>query len=108
MIIAMQHSGTLRYYGDRLTVRYDWLNGPSLDQAIEWIHAQKRGPLLVLDDWEEERFRQRFRNERWGKLDWPPRVEFDWQPKVRVYDPFDRDRFLAHDRVHTVRVSPPH
>ena len=38
--------------------------------------------------------------------DWPPRAEFEWNPRVRVYDPFDRNRFLAHDQVQTIRMIP--
>jgi len=108
LVLAMQHSGTIRYYGNRLTVRYDWLNGDDFDRAIEWMRAQRRGPLIVLEDWEEKPFRERFVDQRWGRLDWPARAELEWNPKVRVYDPADRDRFLARESVKTVHIGPPH
>src|SRR5207245_9620869 len=107
LVVAVQHSGTVRYYSGRATVRYDWLDRRGLDDAISAMRAMNRGPLLVLDDWEESQFRARFAGQRWGALDWPARVEFASQPAVRVYDPFDRDRFEAHEPLHTIRVPMP-
>lgn len=107
LVLAMQHSGSIRYYSGRLTVRYDWLDGHGLDAAIEAMRAMNRGPVLVLDDWETKPFTERFKGQKWGALDWPPRVEFESQPAVRVYDPFDRDRFEAHDSVRTMRIPMP-
>src|SRR5205823_575747 len=91
LVIAVQHSGSIRYYSGRPTVRYDWIDRRGLDDAIRAMRAMNRGPLLVLDDWEEPEFRARFAGQQWGALDWPARVEFASQPAVRVYDPFDRD-----------------
>lgn len=107
MVLSMQHSGSIRYYADRPIVRYDWLDGRNLDEAIKAMRAMNRHPVLVLDDWEEDKFRERFRGQRWGALDWPARVEFESQPKVRVYDPVDRDRFEAREPLQTVRVWMP-
>jgi hypothetical protein len=103
LVLAMQHSGSLRYYAERTTVRYDWLDGRGLDDAIRAMRAMNRTPLIVLDDWEETKFRERFRGQRWGALDWPHRAEFQSQPRVRVYDPFDRDRFFANEPIPTAR-----
>jgi hypothetical protein len=105
MVVTMQHSGSMRYYGHRETVRYDWLDPDELDRAIVAMHQMSRGPLVVLDDWEEPHFREQFRGQKWGTLDWPPRAEFETQPRVRVYDPFDRDRYLAHQPVPTMRFE---
>jgi hypothetical protein len=107
LVIAMQHSGSVRYYSGRTTIRYDWIDNHALDTVIAAIHAMNRGPLLVLEDWEEPRFRERFSGQKWGALDWPPRVEIQSQPRVRVYDPFDRARFLANERIQTREVRLP-
>src|SRR5262249_31395087 len=105
LVLAMQHSGSIRYYATRVTVRYDWLDGRGLDEAILAMRAMGRAPVIVLDDWEVAEFQRRFKGQRWGALDWPARVEFESQPAVRVYDPADRDR-ADGDRsaVKTIRV----
>jgi hypothetical protein len=107
LVISMQHSGSLRYYGNRETVRYDWMNGRTLADAIEWMRSTSRPPLIVLEDWEEPRFRERFEGQPWGALDWPPRVEIESSPRVRVYDPLDRDVFKTRGALLTRRISIP-
>lgn len=92
-VLAMQHSGSVRYYGNRKTFRYDWLNDGWLDRFVAVSRERGTGPVIVLDDWEEPQFRQRFKGDEYGALDWPARFEFDTQPKVRIYDPADRERY---------------
>jgi hypothetical protein len=104
LVLSMQHSGSVRYYAGRDTIRYDWLDPHGLDSAILAIQRMNRGPLLVLDDWEEPDFKRRFQGQRWGALDWPPRVEIETEPMARLYDPADRDRHLAHQPVRTTRL----
>ena len=101
LILSMQHSGTVRYYAGRKTVRYDWLLPNWLDPAIEEMRRIRRAPLVLLENWEEKQFRERFNGQAWGALDWPAKVEFDG---ARLYDPFDRERYLAHEAVITSRV----
>jgi hypothetical protein len=60
VILAMQHSGTARYYGGRMTLRYDMLAEDWLDRAAAWLEARGRQPYVLLDAWELDRFRQRF------------------------------------------------
>jgi hypothetical protein len=103
-MFAMQHGGSLRYYAGRETIRYDNLDPQWLDRLIRFSRDGGHGPLIVLDDWEEEQFRQRFRDQQWGALDWPPKAEFDTQPKVRVYDPFERDSYRSTGTVRTRRI----
>jgi len=107
LVISMQHSGSIRYYGNRTTIRYDWLNGRSLTDAIEWMRSTNRPALIVLEDWEEPPFRQRFQGQPWGALDWPARVEFESSPRVRVYDPADRDLFRERGALLTRRIPIP-
>jgi hypothetical protein len=104
LVLSVQHSGSVRYYGGLKTVRYDWLDPHGLDSAILTIQQMHRGPLLMLDDWEEPQFRRRFQGQKWGALDWPPRVEFESLPRARLYDPSDRDRYIAHQHVATIRL----
>ena len=60
----MQHSGSIRYYSGRLTLRYDWLDGDWLDRAIEVLERSGRPVYVLLDDWEEPAFRERFAGQR--------------------------------------------
>jgi len=107
IVLAMQHSGSVRYYAARTTIRYDWLPESRLDEAILFLQRIGRRPILVLDDWEEPQFKRRFAGQKWGALDWPPRAEVESQPVARVYDPFDRDRYHASQRIPTVRLPLP-
>jgi hypothetical protein len=107
LVISMQHSGSVRYYGNRKTLRYDWMNGRTLTDAIDWMKSTNRPALIVLEDWEEPRFRTRFQGQAWGSLDWPPRAEFDSSPRVRVYDPLDRELFIQRGAMLTRRIPVP-
>lgn len=58
VIFAYQHSATARYYGGRMTLRYEWLPPDWLDRAVAWLQAQGRHPYALLEAWELERFRE--------------------------------------------------
>ena len=45
MVICVQESGTLRYYANRLTLRWDWLPPEWLDRAIDQLQAKGIPPL---------------------------------------------------------------
>ncbi len=59
-IITTSHVGPLRYYGGRLTVRYDVLDPAWLDRAVEWLERQGRRPYILLEEQEVQEFTQRF------------------------------------------------
>jgi hypothetical protein len=59
VVISMQHSGSIRYYSGRLTLRYDLLDPAWLDRAISTLGTLGRPVYLLLDDWEEAPFRAR-------------------------------------------------
>ena len=60
VILSMQHSGSLRMYAERLTMRYDWLEGPWYRRALETLVAKGYRPYLVLSEFEEPDFRKQF------------------------------------------------
>jgi hypothetical protein len=87
VILSMQHSGNIRYYSGRLTVRYDLIPATRLDWVIAELRRLGYHPYLALDDWEEAQFRERFeKHSALAALDWDPvaRMEND---HVRIYDP---------------------
>ena len=45
----MQHSGSLRLYADRLTLRYDALDPLWLDRVVAYLQSIGRRPYYVLD-----------------------------------------------------------
>ena len=59
-ILAAQHSGSLRYYANRPTLRWDLLAAAHLDQAIASLRAEGYEPFAVLDDGEDLEFRRKF------------------------------------------------
>jgi hypothetical protein len=59
-VLALQHSGSIRYYANRPTLRWDLLSPTHLDQALTILRAQGYEPFLVVDAAEYETFRQRF------------------------------------------------
>ena len=60
VILSAQHSGTVRYYGGRLTVRYDWIESAWLDRAVAWLDGRKRHVYALLEEWERPLFEERF------------------------------------------------
>jgi hypothetical protein len=59
-VLAAQHSGSLRYYSHRPTLRWDLLDRASLDRALRSMRDAGYDPFLVVDTGEDETFRQRF------------------------------------------------
>jgi len=59
-LIAMQHSGSIRYYAGRQTLRWDLLDRASLDRAVASLRAAGYEPFAVLDPDEDSEFRRRF------------------------------------------------
>jgi hypothetical protein len=101
VVFAEQHSGNVRFYGNRLTLRWDLLDPDWLDRSIDVLERQGRPVFFLLDDWEEAAFRVRFGSRSaLGALDWPPRV--DWRGMyARLFDPRDRARHLAGELIPT-------
>jgi hypothetical protein len=50
----------VRYYSHRPTLRWDLLDGGSLDRAVRSLRVAGYEPFLVVDTGEDEEFRQRF------------------------------------------------
>jgi hypothetical protein len=87
VIYAMQHSGSLRYYGGRLTVRYDIIDRDWLDSSVEWFESRGVHPYLVLEDWEIQPFKQRFVGAKaLALLDSPPLLTYEGGARILLYD----------------------
>jgi hypothetical protein len=53
-IVSMQHSGSIRYYAGRLTVRYDTIDPGGLARVLQALVARGYRPYVVIDGWEFE------------------------------------------------------
>lgn len=60
VFVTLQHSGSLRFYADRTTVRWDVMPPHGLDRAVAWLEASGRPVYFLLEDWEVEGIRERF------------------------------------------------
>jgi 4-amino-4-deoxy-L-arabinose transferase-like glycosyltransferase len=60
VILSNQHSGSLRYYAGRITMRFEWLEPDMYVPALEYFARLSRPVYVVLDDWERDIFRSRY------------------------------------------------
>jgi hypothetical protein len=103
VVLAIWHSGSIRYYGDRFTVVWDALPPDGLDAAVDYLREIGRPPFLLFDRAESAVFRERFGGKAsLGSLDWPPRARIGHD--VELFDPADRERFRRGEPVTTERV----
>jgi hypothetical protein len=86
IVLAVQHSGSVRYYADRITLRYDWLKDGALDTTLRDLTAKGRRAYLVVDDWEEKEFRARFSPSNQAAQLGEPIARVPSSPEVRIFE----------------------
>ncbi len=87
VIYTMQHSGSMRYYGGRLTVRYDLIDDDWLDRSVAWFVSRGVHPYLLLEDWEVDPFKRHFAGaERLAVLSTSPLFSYEGGAKLSLYD----------------------
>jgi hypothetical protein len=64
VLLTMERSGSMRYYGGRTTLRYDLLHPEWLDRAITWLTARGVPVFAVLDRRQADEVRARFSSQR--------------------------------------------
>jgi hypothetical protein len=91
VLLAMQHSGSIRYYSDRPTLRYDWIKPEDIGTVISRLQALDYVPYIVLEEWEVDEFRRHFSTSgQIGALDWPPVAQLPLGD-IRIYAAGARD-----------------
>jgi hypothetical protein len=71
-----------------------------LDEAIAVLSAHGYEPYILLEEWEEPLFRAHFSPTNvFGRVEWPPTIEYNGAPRVRVYAIADRARYLAGESI---------
>lgn len=104
--LAVWQSGTVRYHAGREVLVWDSLDPRALETSIEWLRSRGFTPYILVEEWEEPLFRERFAGHSpVGGLDWPPR--FDIGRRVRIFDPADRDAYMRGEHVPTELVATP-
>ena len=102
VFISGAEAGSVRYYSNRLTLRFDLLSPRWLDIAVKTLRDKGYRPYILLEEAEEAPFRERFGAlNRLAALDWPPIAQRYDPIRVRIYDPDDRPRFLAGEAIVT-------
>jgi Dolichyl-phosphate-mannose-protein mannosyltransferase len=86
VVIAGQHSGSIRHYSGRDTIRYDRMRPDALDAAVAVLAAASRPVYIVLDAQEEPAFRAHFGGQRTvERLGGPPAAALDTRIPVHVF-----------------------
>jgi hypothetical protein len=103
VFVTVWNSGSVRYHANREAILWDSMDPASFDSAIEWLASRGYEPFIIVEEWEEPLFRKRFAGtSRLGDLDWPPRYQI--QPRLRIFQPSDRARYLAGEQIPTEHV----
>jgi len=106
IVLAVMHSGSVRHYSGRMTLRWDALPSEWLDPALDFLKSKGYVPYLIFDPWEEAQFRSHFAgHSALAALDWPPAATIE-SSGTQVYDPADRARFLAGEQLRPHPVGP--
>jgi hypothetical protein len=102
VIFSILHSGSIRHYGGRMTLRFDLLDPDWLDRAVAWLQASGRHPYLVVEGTESEEFGRRFAgHSRLAALNWLPIAAMRRPAVLTIYD-------LAHvEADHPLRTIAP-
>ena len=91
IVLSMQHSGSIRYYSGRVTLRWDLLDAEWLERSLVFLREQGYYPFLLLEEWEQPLFKERFAGHTpLAALDWQPAATYSGEVQTDVFDPADR------------------
>lgn len=113
VVLSMQHSGSIRYYASRVTLRYDELSAAVIDDAVAFLTARGAHVYLMADEWELSTIRSRFAGTRTAEaLNRPPLALFPPPGPMFLFDlstpPGDRHRPTRYaDLPDSPRTPPP-
>jgi hypothetical protein len=70
-LFSGQHSGSLRFYSGRLTLRFDWVKPEWAAGVTAAVEKAGYHPYLIVDDWEIAQVRSQFGLAERAPLPWP-------------------------------------
>jgi hypothetical protein len=86
-IFSSMHSGSLRLYAGRMTVRYDLIDRKEVDDAVEYLSRFGIHSYALLEDAEVRQWRTQFDPRcRLRSLNWKPLRVFDSPTHMSLYD----------------------
>lgn len=87
VIFSMQHSSSIRYYGGRVSVRYDTFEPHWIDRAVDWFAERGIHAYLLVDDWEIPDLERRFAGRRFAeRIAERPLLHYRGGAQVYLYD----------------------
>jgi hypothetical protein len=87
VILSGLHSGSVRYYGGRMTMVYFNIDRPWLDRVVTWLAANGAHPYALLEEWEIKEFHERFSPLNVvGRLEMPPVFRYEDGAKIYFFD----------------------
>ncbi|TAK16107.1 MAG: hypothetical protein EPO35_06025 [Acidobacteria bacterium] len=86
-VFAYTHSGSVRYYGERMTLRYDQIAPEWLDPGVAWLTARGVHPYLLVEAWELEQWKARFGpTSARGRMNMRVVFELQWPTHMWLFD----------------------
>ena len=85
-IFTMQHSGSVRFYSGRLTLRYDWVKKEWAKDVPSGLEHAGYHPYLLIDDFEMVQVREQFGLPADVPLPWPVRARMRDMGGITIFD----------------------
>jgi hypothetical protein len=85
VVIAVQHSGSVRHYSGRPTIRYDSLDPEWLDRALAHLRQLGYEPYVLLEKFEVPLFQERFAAQKSVTLVDRPPIAMQLRREVMLY-----------------------
>lgn len=104
VLVAGEQSGSMRYYTGLSILRWDAATPETFPKAVDILVKAERPIYIVLDAWELEPFRAKFRDAGPAELDWPPMLEAGSSHRTLAWNLADRGRYQLGQRINTVRI----
>ncbi|HEY2434093.1 MAG TPA: hypothetical protein VGI12_15570, partial [Vicinamibacterales bacterium] len=86
VVFAMQHSGNIRIWGGRLTLRYDLIDPDYRARIVPELEREGLHPYLGIDDWEAPEVKRHFGLAEDQPLPWPRVAHMRESGGASVYD----------------------
>jgi hypothetical protein len=86
VVLTVQHSGSIRYYGGRLTIRWDLIDRDWTARAAGELERLGLHPYMVVEDWELPQMRGWFGLTPDAPVPWPLVARMQAHGGVNVFD----------------------
>lgn len=105
VMLTVQHSGSIRHYADRLTLRWDLLPSGWWPRALDVLVERGYRPYLLVSSFEEAQLREHFALSDAVEAPGTLVATMDHPEQIRIYDPL-RQTSRAPERIAPVVPCP--